>query len=172
MKYIVTRLALLIALSMIHVSLTASPQSDVKGRTEVDQMMDQLDATTAAIVERTINELEEEGRRATLKNDVQATERLLADDWMNTNANGSVTTKPQLIGLLKSTPFNFLSIEDDEVKIRTYEGSAVVTGRSVRKRSGQDGKAIAQQFRFTRVYVKRDGRWQVVAAQSTPILQP
>ena len=133
----------------------------------------QLPRAAGASVEQMIRRMEEEGRQATLKNDVEATERLLADDWMNTNANGTVTTKPQLIALLKSSPFSFISIEDEEVMIRSYEGAAaVVTGRSVRKRSGSDGKVIAQQFRFTRVYVNRAGRWQVVAAQSTPILQP
>lgn len=123
-----------------------------------------------ASVEVLIRRMEEDGRQATLKNDVEATQGLLGDDWMNTNSNGTVTTKPQLLALLKSSPFSFVSIEDDDVMIRAYEGAAVVTGRSVRKRSGQDGKVIAQQFRFTRVYAKRDGRWQVVAAQSTPIL--
>ena len=121
-------------------------------------------------VEQTIRNLEDEGRQATLKNDLAATERLLADDWMNTNANGTVTTKPQLIALLKSSPFKFISIEDSDVVIRTYDGAAVVTGRSIRKRSGPEGSAIEQQLRFTRVYVMRTGRWQVVAAQSTPIL--
>lgn len=163
MKQMATLLSLLVALSLINVSQAALAQGDDKGKPN---------ATLAASVEQTITRMEEEGRQATLKNDVAATDRLLADNWMNTNANGTVTTKPQLIALLKSTPFNFISIEDDDVKIRTYEGAAVVTGRSVRKRSGQDDKVIAQQFRFTRVYAKPDGRWQVVAAQSTPILQP
>lgn len=142
------------------VSLTAFAQGPEKGMPD------------RAGVEEMIKKMEDEGRQATLKNDVAATERLLADDWMNTNANGTVTTRSQLIALLKSTPFTFISIEDDDVKIRAYEEAAIVTGRSVRKRAGQDGKVIAQQFRFTRVYVRRDGRWQVVAAQSTPILQP
>ncbi len=158
MKQLATTLFLLIALLLIDVSLDTFAQSDDKAKAD------------GASVEQLIKKIEEEGRQATLKNDVEATSRLLADDWMNTNANGTVTTKPQLIALLKSSPFNFISIEDDEVLIRGYEGAAVVTGRSVRKRSGQDGKVVAQQFRFTRVYVKRDGRWQVVAAHSTPVL--
>lgn len=161
MKHMITMLFLVIAASRIDGSLVTFAQSDDKAKAD------------RASVEQMIKKMEEEGREATLKNDVEATNRLLADDWMNTNANGTVTTKSQLIALLKSTPFNFISIEDDEVMIRTYEGAAVVTGRSVRKRSGSDGKVIAQPFRFTRVYVRRNNRWQVVAAQSTPIpIQP
>lgn len=153
MRQITALLSLLITLS-----LPAFGQDDEKVKAE------------GASFAQVIKKLEEEGRQATLKDDVEATERLLADDWMNTNANGTVTTKPQLLTLLRSSPFNFISIEDHDVLIRGYEGVAVVTGRSVRKRADQDGKVVSQQFRFTRVYVKRDGRWQVVAAQSTPVL--
>lgn len=160
MKHLVTTLFLLIAVLLIDVSLATFAQSDDKAKAD------------GASVEQLIKKIEEEGRQATLKNDVEATNRLLADDWMNTNANGTVTTKSQLIALLKATPFNFISIEDDDVIIRTYESAAVVTGRSVRKRAGPDGKVIAQQFGFTRVYAWRNNRWQVVVAQSTPILQP
>ena len=55
-------------------------------------------------VEQTIRRLEDEGRAATLKNDLAATDRLLADDWMNTNANGTVTTKAQLLENAKALP--------------------------------------------------------------------
>jgi hypothetical protein len=41
--------------------------------------------------ENLILQLESEGRQATLKNDVAATDRLLAENWMNVNPDGSVT---------------------------------------------------------------------------------
>jgi len=121
-------------------------------------------------VEKAIRQLENENREATLNNDAKAIERLLADDWMNTNADGTVTTKAQLMELLKSNAFKFASIEYDDVLVRVYKSAAVVTGRSTTKRTGQDNKTVTRQVRFTRVYA-RDGRWQVVAAQSTPITQ-
>ena len=122
-------------------------------------------------VEQTIRQLEIENREATLNNDAKAIERLLADDWMNTNADGTVTTKAQLMELLKSSPFKIASIESDDVMVRVYKSAAVVTGRTTTKRMGQDNNTVTRQVRFTRVYAKRDGRWQVVAAQSTPITQ-
>lgn len=122
-------------------------------------------------IEQQIMQLEKEGREAALKNDVEANDRLLADNWMNTNANGTVTTKARLMELLKSSPFKIMSIEDDDVIVRVYGDFAVVTGRSTSKRMGQDNAVVTGQVRFTRVYAKRQGRWQVVAAQSTPIRQ-
>lgn len=122
-------------------------------------------------VEQTIRQLENENRQATLNNDANVFERLLADDWLNTNANGTVTTKAQLLKLLKSDAFKFAAIEYDDVLIRIYKDTAVVTGRSTTKRAGQDNNILTRQVRFTRVYVKRDKGWQVVSAQSTPITQ-
>ena len=119
-------------------------------------------------VEQTIRQLENENREATLKNDASVFERLLADDWLNTNANGTVTTKAQLMSLVKSGTFKISSLEYDDVMIRAYKDTAVVTGRSTSTRMGQDNKLIGQ-VRFTRVYIKRDKGWQVVSAQSTPI---
>ena len=120
-------------------------------------------------VEQTIRQLENENREATLKNDASVFERLLADDWLNTNANGTVTTKAQLMSLVKSGTFKISSLEYDDVRVRAYQDAAVVTGRSTSTRMGQDNKLITGQVRFTRVYIKRDKGWQVVSAQSTPI---
>ena len=120
-------------------------------------------------VEQTIRQLESENREATLKNDASVFERLLADDWLNTNANGTVTTKAQLISLVRSGTFKISSLEYDDVRVRAYQDAAVVTGRSTSTRMGQDNKLITGQVRFTRVYIKRNKDWQVVSAQSTPI---
>jgi len=123
--------------------------------------------------EEAIRALEAAGRAAALIGDPEAHDRLLAADWNNINSNGTVTTKPQLLALLKSSPFRFLSIEDEDVSIRIYGESAVVTGRSTRKREGRPGEPpTTQTVRFTRVYAGRDGRWQVVSAQTTPITPP
>jgi len=122
--------------------------------------------------EQVILRLENEGREATLKNDIEANNRLLADNWMNINPDGSITTKAKLMELLKDGSFKIMSIENDEVMVRVYgEGgdAAVVTGRSTTKRAGSGGEVLARQVRFTRVYAKSKGLWQVVSAHNTLI---
>ena len=123
-----------------------------------------------ADAEQQILQLEKEGREATLKNDVEANDRLLADNWININPDGSVTTKARLMELIKTGSFKIMSIENDEVTVRVYGEAAVVTGRSTSRRAGQGaGETVTRQVRFTRVYAKRQGRWQVVSAQNTLI---
>jgi ketosteroid isomerase-like protein len=122
--------------------------------------------------EQIILRLENEGREATLKNDIAANDRLLADNWLNINPDGSITTKAKLLELLKDGSFKIMSIENDEVMVRVYDGAAVVTGRSTTKRTGASGEVIARQVRFTRVYAKSKGQWQVVSAHNTLIAKP
>lgn len=121
--------------------------------------------------EQIIQDLEKQLREATLHNDVDLHNQLLADTWLNTNANGTITTKAQLLDLMQSHPFAFHSIEDEDVLIRSYPGVAVVTGRSTRRRENPDTTLFTQTVRFTRVYACLDNRWQVVVAQATPTPQ-
>ena len=116
--------------------------------------------------------LEKEGREATLNNDIKANDRLLADTWLNINPDGSVTSKAKLMELLKAGSFKIASIENDDVVVRVYESAAVVTGRSTTKRESQGGEVLTRQVRFTRVYAKPNGRWQVVSAHNTLIREP
>ena len=128
--------------------------------------------SAASQTRRLILELERQGREATLKNDIEANDRLLADNWLNVNPDGSVTTKAQLLELLKAGTFKITSINNEDVSVRTYGDTAVVTGLSTTKRAGQDSETISRQVRFTRVYTKIHGRWRVVSAHNTLVRQP
>ena len=60
----------------------------------------------------------------------------------------------------------------DDLAVRIYGETAVVTGRSTPKGRNAKGEPIRGQYRFLRVWVKRDGRWQAVAFQGTRIAEP
>jgi ketosteroid isomerase-like protein len=63
----------------------------------------------------------------------------------------------------------FQSITTDEVQVRVYENTAVETGLSTM--IGQDkGKIVPRDNRFTRVWVKQQGRWRLVANHYSPLI--
>ena len=126
--------------------------------------------TAEAATDAEILALEAELRAATLTNDPVATDRLLAADWRNVDAEGRVVGKAQRLATLER--FRLLGIEDAEVEVRVYPGVAVVAGRSVRRSAGPDGGERVRAVRFTRVWARPAGRWQVVAAQATPLAPP
>ena len=56
----------------------------------------------------------------------------------------------------------------DEMKVRVYGDTAVVTGQSTVKGMFKT-QDISGKYRWTDVFVKRDGKWQIVNAQLTPV---
>lgn len=71
---------------------------------------------------------------------------------------------------IKSGALTFESATVDDMSVRGYGTAAVVIGRTMSK--GQyKGQGFNDTERFTDVFVKRRGRWQAVATQSTGIAQ-
>jgi ketosteroid isomerase-like protein len=125
----------------------------------------------AGSVEQTLMNLEHDTLAALLKHDVAGFARVFADDAALTTPDGSLQTKSQLVADLKSGDLVVESSEISDMKVRAYGDSAVVTyvTSDKGKYKGQD---ISGRFRWTDVFVRRGGTWQIVSAQGTPIQQP
>jgi ketosteroid isomerase-like protein len=117
---------------------------------------------------REIRELETQRFQAMEKVDVATLNRILSDDLIYTHANGLQQTKAELIGVLGSGDFNYESITPDNIRVRIYDETAVVTGRASIKIKAGGGE---QTFKicYLDVYVKQQGRWQMVAWQSSRV---
>jgi ketosteroid isomerase-like protein len=113
-------------------------------------------------VEETIRKLDNERIQAQIHADAVALNRIYSDDFIGVGPSGTVRTKPQVISDFTSGDLKFQSITTNEVKVRVYENTAVETGLSTML--GQDkGKAVPRETRFTRVWIKQEGRWRLVA---------
>ncbi len=129
-------------------------------------------------LEREIVRMEREFAVATMRNDMAALDRIMADDYTFTDSSGAVRTKTQVFTdlarvLAQANVMNVYKIESinpDELKVHVYGDTAVVTGRTRVKAYTAD-QSISDQYRFKRVWVKQQGRWQLVANHSTHIAQ-
>jgi ketosteroid isomerase-like protein len=107
-----------------------------------------------------------------IKHDFAALEQLLAADFIMTTSYGRVVTRDQLLGRNGSPEYFFKlrSFTTDDVKVRIYGDVAVVTGHA-----SVDGEAfdlrVGSAVRFTRVYVRADGRWRLAIHQATRIIR-
>ena len=109
-----------------------------------------------------LKRLDQERIQAQIGADAAALDRLYAEDFIGIGPSGTVRTKPQVIADFTSGNLRFQSITTDDVRWRVYGDTAVETGRSTM--NGQDkGKTVPRDNRFTRVWVKRQGRWQLVS---------
>lgn len=121
--------------------------------------------------EEEINELEGRRLQAMIQADTAALEGFLADDLTYTHSTGQTDTKVSFLEALKSGTLKYNSILTRDVKVRLYGSAAVVTGRAQVEVEAQQQK-LGVAIRFTDVYAKKDGRWQMVAWQSTRSAQP
>src|SRR5437762_11406154 len=113
-------------------------------------------------VEELIRKLDNERIQAQIHADATALDRVYAADFIGVGPSGTVRTKPQVISDFTSGDLKFQSITTAEVQVRVYENTAVETGLSTMV--GQDkGKVVPRDTRFTRVWVKQQGRWRLVA---------
>jgi len=109
-----------------------------------------------------LRQLDQERIQAQVGADTAALDRLYAEDFIGIGPSGAVRTKAQVIADFMSGSLRFQSITTDDVQWRVYGDTAVETGRSTM--TGQDrGKTVPRDNRFTRVWVKRQGSWRLVA---------
>ena len=96
-------------------------------------------------------------------------EGLLADDWTVIDQGGLVLTKRQVLDeAFASAERRIESMVVDEVQVRMLGDVAVATGRT-RATGSYRGESATVTLRFTDVFARRQGRWQVVASQGTTV---
>jgi len=114
--------------------------------------------------------MEREWNDAVLKRDAGWIERNYAFDASDISSrNGSIKTRAQALESARTDKANFQSLELSDLNVRVDGNTAVVTGVNHVVGRDEQGKPINQRVRFTDVFVKRDGRWQVWATQGTVI---
>jgi ketosteroid isomerase-like protein len=122
--------------------------------------------------EQAVREQERKYRDAVMKQDVAALGRILADDFVATSSRGEIRDKAKEIDDIKPSPdYKMEAFNLDDMSVRIFGDTAIVTGRSTLQVAFR-GNSSTSVFRYTRVYVKRNGRWQAVAQQLTRMPQP
>ena len=116
--------------------------------------------------ERAIIDLDRKRMRAMAAKDVETLEDLLADDLIYTHSSARLDTKRSLIQAMVSGATVYTGVEPSDVKAQDLGDTVVLTGIAQIK-VVSNGTPNAFGVRFTDVYAKRDGRWQVVTWQST-----
>ena len=130
-----------------------------------------LAVADTATDERELTQLINDLNAAIVKKDNAFLERVLDRDFVHYRPHGNVENRAQYLEDRKSGRVHFDSLLADEIKVRLYGDTAIVTYRSTAKGKDQDG-AIDEQRRWTRVFVRKNARWQLVESQGTTIRKP
>lgn len=108
--------------------------------------------------------------RARAEGDVKVLSLIYASDYNLITAEGEVRTRADQLTELKSGQLHFAPLKPLEREVRLYGRSALVISRDP---AGivRNGEQIGGDLRMTRLYVWREGRWQLVSAQATRVIR-
>ena len=119
-----------------------------------------------AQVEDSVKAVEMNRRQALLAADTAALSRMLAPDFIEISRLGTVRTRADNIRDIASGALHLTSVTYDSLTVRVYGDVAVLTG--IADNTGtMRGFPFSGKIRYTRVFVRRDGRWQAVLMQQT-----
>jgi uncharacterized protein (TIGR02246 family) len=116
--------------------------------------------------EQEIREIDRELVAAVLRRDSAFMDGLWADDASIITPFGDLYGKDMMINFDEKLVNE--SIVTDEIEVRVYDQTAVVTARATIK-SRYENLDLSGQYRFTRVYLKHKEDWRIVAYQATRI---
>ena len=103
---------------------------------------------------------------ALVKADVDALDRLYADDLVYVHSGGNVETKAQFLDRMRKGGLKYQKVELVDPRVRVFGAAAVVNGAfdvSVLV----DGQPMNHRVIYTHVYAERNGEWRLVAHQTT-----
>jgi len=116
--------------------------------------------------EQEIRQRETRRFEAVVRGDIAALDDILSDDLSYTHATGVHETKAEFIAKLKSGQLKYESLTPEDMLVRVYGTTGVVTGVA-RVKVQVKGEPLSFQLRFTDVYVMKGDRWQMVAWHAT-----
>jgi ketosteroid isomerase-like protein len=116
-----------------------------------------------ASAERYIKDSEAQWAATEVTGDSAVIDRILADDFIGVAPDGSLYKKPQEIADVRKDKGSYISNSTNTINVRFYGDSAVAQGSETWER--RTGEPKRGSYVWTDTWVKRNGRWQVVAAE-------
>jgi ketosteroid isomerase-like protein len=113
-----------------------------------------------------IIELDRKRMNAMAQKDIKTLNEVIADDLVYTHSSARLDTKQSLIGNMEGGSTVYTSVVPSDVKAQDLGDTVVLTG-SCQISVNAGGRPNSFGVRFTDVYAKRGGKWQMVTWQST-----
>ncbi len=125
-------------------------------------------AAQAPAAEDSVRAAEAARGQALLHADTAALSRLVADEFVESSRLGQLRTKVDNMRDIASGDLKLTAVKYDSLAVRIYGDVAVLRG--IADNAGTfHGFPFTGKIRYLRIFVRRDGRWQAVAMQQTPM---
>jgi ketosteroid isomerase-like protein len=110
-------------------------------------------------------------RQATMRNDTATLSKLVADDYVLVNSDGSMQAKPSYLDDFRRPGFKIERYVVDQPAHAVWGNTGLVRGR-LHLTWTQDGETHDRVVRIAHVWIRRDGRWQIAYTQLTRVAAP
>ncbi len=118
--------------------------------------------------EQAVAALEQKWIDAAMASNPELLAPLLADKFVNTDAQGKTIGKAESLAHIKAAKWQTNQISD--VKVTVFGNTAIATGNWAGKGTDENGKPVDTHERWTDTWMKMsDGKWQCVASHSSTI---
>lgn len=117
-----------------------------------------------------IEALEEKLLHAMLASDVAVLDELIADDLVWTMHTGFVGNKQYDLEAHRSGIFRYTKLEISDRQIHPFSSDCVVVTLKAAIAGTLSGQAFSETYRFTRVWLQRQNRWQIAAGHVSQIV--
>lgn len=119
--------------------------------------------------EKEVRETVKQWADSIVNRDAAALDKILSADLIVTTFDGKTRGKTEELTVVKPNPdVETVSVENEDLRVKIYGKTAVVTALTKMK-FVISGKDVGSNFRYTAVFVRQDGRWQIVALQTARV---
>jgi hypothetical protein len=104
---------------------------------------------------------------AMTRQDIAALDPVLAPDLSYCHSNGTCEDKIHFLETIQTGGVRYKEMNVEQIRARPVDRNTYVLTGTVGIKGEQAGQPIAFRVVYTDIYVNRDGRWQLLAWQST-----
>ena len=120
-------------------------------------------------IQQELTTIENEVLHANETCDRKVFERVEAEEFIFVDSRGGITTRQEDLDGMKDCKPKELRPELADIRVQVHGETAIFNAKLTETVHKADGTTASGTFRFTDVFVWRDGRWQMVLGQSTRI---
>jgi ketosteroid isomerase-like protein len=117
-------------------------------------------------VVRIIEKLEQMWQQAEITANTATMATMLSEDYLGIYGDGTLATKAETIDSFKKGTTKFSHIHTWDRKIRVFGSTAVVVSKA-QVTGVHDGESLSGSYRYTRVYHRHNGVWQIVSFEAS-----
>jgi ketosteroid isomerase-like protein len=153
MKHILAFLVAAVGLGFFHLALFSQTSEPMQ---------------TVESAKKEILALDQQVNDAAVNGDVKLFAKVMSDDYVGVAPNGMILRKPMIAAHYQAGTLHYESVVNSETEVQAHDDCAILTAVSNVK--GHDGDIdLSGKYRIMRVFLRRNGEWQIVGFQATPI---